>query len=67
MPHFTRLKQIKRKDNLIIVLIIDYIDHYIHFKEPITEKPFSYKYTTLREYKYITLKKIILKLFFSQQ
>jgi len=67
MPYFTKLKQIKKKDNLIIVLIIGYIDHYIHFKKLITEIPLCYKYIILREYKFTTLKKIILKLFFSQQ
>jgi hypothetical protein len=50
MLHITRLEQIKRRGNHIVVLIISYNGHYIHFKEIIIEILFSYKYTTLIEF-----------------
>jgi len=56
MSYITRLKHIRRRDNFIIILIIGYNSHYIHFKEVITEISLSYKHTTFRGYKFITLK-----------
>ena len=57
MPHITRLKQIGRKYNLIVIFIIDFNDHYIHFKEKIIEIPLFYNYTDLIEYKFVNVKK----------
>jgi hypothetical protein len=59
MPHTTRLKQVRKRGNLIIVIIIGYNDYYIHFKKVITEILISYKHTILRRYKFITLKSIL--------
>jgi hypothetical protein len=59
MPHITRLKQVRKRGNLIIVLIIGYNNYYIHFKKIITEILISYKHTILRRYKFITLKSIL--------
>ena len=59
MPHITRLKQVRKRGNLIIVIIIGYNDYYIHFKKVITEILISYKHTILRRYKFITLKSIL--------
>ena len=64
MPYITRPKHIKRRGIHILVLIIGYNGHYIYFKKVITQIPLYYKHTTLKEYKYITLKnhlKIILR------
>jgi hypothetical protein len=62
MPHITRLNQIRRRYNFIIILINGY---YIHFKEVIIMMPFLYKFITFK-YKFITLKHYF-KTIFAQQ
>lgn len=67
MPNIIGLKRIKkREDNLIIVLIIGYNEHYINFKKAIIEILFFYKHTTLKEYKFTTLKNYLNTIFAQQ-
>jgi hypothetical protein len=66
MPHIIALKRIRRRGNLIIVLIIGYNDHYINFKEAIIEILFFYKHITLKEYKFTTLKNYLNTIFAQQ-
>jgi len=58
MPHITRLNQIRRRDNFIIILVNGY---YIHFKEVIVMMPFFYINVSLLSIN-LSLLNIILKL-----
>jgi len=60
MYHITRLKQIRRRDNLINTLIIDYN---IHCREAITKIQFLINIPLVKRKK-LSLLKIIIKLFF---
>jgi len=50
MPYIIKLKQIKRRDNLIISFIIDYNGLYIHSNEVITKMLFSLLKTFLKPF-----------------
>ena len=62
MTCITILKLIRIK-NIVVNLIIDYNNHYIHFEDIIIKIPLVYKHHNFSEYKFVILKEH-LKTFF---
>jgi hypothetical protein len=62
MTCITILKLIRIK-NIVVNLIIDYNNHYIHFEDIIIKIPLVYKHHNFSEYKFVILKED-LKTFF---
>ena len=65
MTYITILKLIRIKNIVVVVvnLIIDYNNHYIHFEDIIIKTPLVYKHHNFSEYKFFILKEH-LKTFF---
>jgi hypothetical protein len=67
MTYITILKLIRIKNIVVVVvvvnLIIDYNNHYIHFEDIIIKTPLVYKHHNFSEYKFVILKEH-LKTFF---